>query len=51
LAAAVGFLAGPERMMDGFQTAWKALGSLMFWRVHRQDDALKSRKPRNRQGR
>jgi hypothetical protein len=53
LAAVVGFLAGPERMMDGFQSVWKALGSLMFWRVERQDDSdsLASRKPRRRQSR
>ena len=48
LAAVVGFLAGPERMMDGFQTAWRALGSIMFGRVDRQDDSLSSRKPRRR---
>ena len=52
LAAVVGFAAGPERMMDGFQSVWKALGSLMFWRVDRRDDSdsLASRKPRRRQG-
>ena len=51
LAAALGFLAGPERMMDGFQSVWKALGSLMFWRAERQDDSLSTRKPRRRQSR
>jgi hypothetical protein len=48
LAAAVGFLAGPEQMMDGFESVWKALGSLMFWRVDRQEDSLCSRKSRGR---
>ena len=47
LTAAVGFVVGPERMVDGFEGTWRALGKLIFWRV--RDDAVarpRRRKPR-----
>jgi hypothetical protein len=45
LAAAVGFAVGPERMVDGFEGVWSALGKLMFWQIR---DEPTARSPRRR---
>jgi hypothetical protein len=45
LAAAVGFVVGPERMVDGFEGVWRALEKLMFWRIR---DEPTTRSPRRK---
>ncbi len=46
-AAATGFIVGPERMVDGFQGFWRALGAIMFWRIRDRDvPTPRRRKPR-----
>jgi hypothetical protein len=47
LVAAVGFLAGPEKLMDGIGGFWGAFGKLLFWRA-REDSSPASRRRRSR---
>ncbi|WP_165227108.1 hypothetical protein [Aquisphaera insulae] len=42
-AAFVGFVVGPERMMDGFENVWRLLG-----RPYRNDDGIPARSRRRR---
>jgi hypothetical protein len=45
MAATLGFVVGPERMVDGFEGVWRGLGAIMFWRIR---DEPPTRPPRRR---